>query len=131
MTPGGVAVCLWVIYEILFYGHYPDIQLAPDEGAQRDSPHLTPPRNEDSRRKFPPPPTSQRLLRLTVTVFNFYASWLPFFESVLRFTVNSNETLLVGKLCCRRILNLLSKVFSATIFSIPFSSGLRLVKDVL
>lgn len=80
---------------------------------------------------FPPPPTSQRLLRLTVTVFNFYASWLPFFESVLRFTVNSNETLLVGKLCCRRILNLLSKVFSATIFSIPFSSGLRLVKDVL
>ena len=97
MTPGGVAVCLWVIYEILFYGHYPDIQLAPDEGAQRDSPHLTPPRNEDSRRKFPPPPppprnegwggkfppppTSQRLLRLTVTVFNFYASWLPFLRA--------------------------------------------------
>lgn len=56
VTPGGVVVCLWVISEILFYGHYPDIQLAPDEGAQRDSPHLTPPRNEDSRRKFPPPP---------------------------------------------------------------------------
>lgn len=81
MTPGGDAVCLWVISEILFYGHYPDIQLAPDEGAQRDSPHLTPPRNEDSRRKFPPPPTSQRLLRLTVTVFNFYASWLPFLRA--------------------------------------------------
>lgn len=82
MTPGGVVVCLWVISEILFYGHYPDIQLAPDEGAQRDSPHLTPPRNEDSRRKFPPPPpTSQRLLRLTVTVFNFYASWLPFLRA--------------------------------------------------
>ena len=82
MTPGGVAVCLWVIYEILFYGHYPDIQLAPVEGAQRDSPHLTPPRNEDSWRKFPPPPpTSQRLLRLTVTVFNFYASWLPFLRA--------------------------------------------------
>ena len=82
MTPSGVVVCLWVISEILFYGHYPDIQLAPDEGAQRDSPHLTPPRNEDSRRKFPPPPpTSQRLLRLTVTVFNFYASWLPFLRA--------------------------------------------------
>ena len=82
MTPGGVVVCVWVISEILFYGHYPDIQLAPDEGAQRDSPHLTPPRNEDSRRKFPPPPpTSQRLLRLTVTVFNFYASWLPFLRA--------------------------------------------------
>ena len=82
MTPGGVVVCLWVISEILFYGHYPDIQLAPDEGAQRDSPHLTPPRNEDSRRKFPPPPpTSQRLLRLAVTVFNFYASWLPFLRA--------------------------------------------------
>lgn len=131
MTPGGVVVCLWVISEILFYGHYPDIQLAPDEGAQRDSPHLTPPRNEDSRRKSPPPPTSQRLLRLTVTVFNFLRLMATFFESVLRFTVNSNETLLVGKLCCRRILNLLSKIFSATIFSIPFSSGLRLVKDVL
>ena len=82
MTPGGVVVCLWVISEILFYGHYPDIQLAPDEGAQRDSPHPPPPRNEDSRRKFPPPPpTSQRLLRLTVTVFNFYASWLPFLRA--------------------------------------------------
>ena len=86
---------------------------------------------EGVRRKFPPPPTSQRLLRLTVTVFNFLRLMATFFESVLRFTVNSNETLLVGKLCCRRILNLLSKIFSATIFSIPFSSGLRLVKDVL